>query len=63
VSTNLSAAGIGTIEDFDACTYTDEEQFFCYRRMTHRGEAEYGRHVDAIVLERGAVAMSIPRPS
>jgi hypothetical protein len=46
----LAAAGIGTIEDLDACTYADEAKFFSYRRMTHRGEADYGRHVNAIVL-------------
>ena len=42
---------VGTIEDVDACTYANEEKFFSYRRMTHRGEADYGRHVNAVVLE------------
>lgn len=51
VAARLAAAGVGTIEDVDACTYTDAEKFFSYRRMTHRGEADYGRHVSAIVLE------------
>jgi YfiH family protein len=51
VAARLAAAGVGTIEDVDACTYADEEQFFSYRRMTHRGEADYGRHVNMIVLE------------
>jgi polyphenol oxidase len=51
VAARLAAAGVGTIEDVDACTYADEEQFFSYRRMTHRGEADYGRHVNAIALE------------
>jgi polyphenol oxidase len=51
VAARLAAAGIGTIEDVDACTYADEAQFFSYRRMTHRGEPDYGRHVNAIVLE------------
>ena len=51
VAARLAAAGVGTIEDLDACTYADEEQFFSYRRMTHRGEADYGRHVNAIMLE------------
>ena len=37
-------------EDLDACTYADAEKFFSYRRMTHSGEADYGRHVNAIVL-------------
>src|ERR1700730_14657582 len=51
VVARLAAAGIGTIEDVDACTYADAEKFFSYRRMTHRGDADYGRHVNAIVLE------------
>jgi YfiH family protein len=51
VVARLAAAGVGTIEDVEACTYADDEKFFSYRRMTHRGEADYGRHVNAIVLE------------
>jgi YfiH family protein len=51
VTARLAAAGVGTIEDVDACTYADADKFFSYRRMTHRGEADYGRHVNAIVLE------------
>jgi polyphenol oxidase len=51
VIARVAAARIGTIEDVDACTYADAEKFFSYRRMTHRGEADYGRHVNAIVLE------------
>jgi polyphenol oxidase len=50
VTARLAAAGIGAIEDLGACTYADAEKFFSYRRMTHRGEADYGRHVNAIVL-------------
>jgi YfiH family protein len=51
VVARLAAAGIGTIEDIGACTYADADKFFSYRRMTHRGEADYGRHINAIVLE------------
>ena len=50
VMARLAAAGIGTIEDLGACTYADPERFFSYRRMTHRNEADYGRHINAIVL-------------
>src|SRR5258708_24915584 len=50
VVARLAAARIGTIEDVDACTYADVDKFFSYRRMTHRGEADYGRHINAIVL-------------
>lgn len=47
----LSAAGVLLIDDIDLCTYADEDSFFSYRRATHRKEADYGRHVHAIVLE------------
>jgi copper oxidase (laccase) domain-containing protein len=40
----------GVVDDLGACTYADAERFYSYRRMTHRGEADYGRHVNAIVL-------------
>jgi polyphenol oxidase len=51
VVARLAAARVGTIEDVHACTYAESEKFFSYRRMTHRGEADYGRHVNAIALE------------
>jgi polyphenol oxidase len=50
VVARLAAAGIGTIEDIEACTYADADKFFSYRRMTHRHEVDYGRHINAIVL-------------
>lgn len=46
----LSRAGIDTVESVTACTYGAPERFFSYRRTTHRGEADYGRQVSAIVL-------------
>jgi YfiH family protein len=51
VAARLAAAGVGQIEDVGACTYADPERFFSYRRMTHRNEPDYGRHINAIVLE------------
>ena len=36
----------------DRCTYADEELFYSYRRATHRKEADYGRQISAIVLEK-----------
>jgi len=50
VASRLAAASIGAIEDLGACTYADPARFYSYRRMTHRGEADYGRHINAIVL-------------
>jgi YfiH family protein len=46
----LDQAGVGRAENLDLCTYSDEDRFFSYRRMTHRGEADYGRLVAAITL-------------
>jgi YfiH family protein len=46
----LDAAGVKA--DFlDRCTYAEEANFYSYRRATHRGEADYGRQISAIVLE------------
>lgn len=43
--------GAGVIaSDLGLCTYSDEARFFSYRRTTHRGEADFGRHLAAIVL-------------
>jgi YfiH family protein len=47
----LARAGVRRIEDIGRCTYADPETFFSYRRSVHRGEADYGRHVNAIALQ------------
>ena len=46
----LERAGIATIEDLKLCTFAEPERFFSYRRMTKLGEADYGRHINAIAL-------------
>jgi len=46
----LGAAGVDAAH-VDLCTYDDAERFYSYRRATHRGEADYGRLMSAIVLE------------
>lgn len=51
VAHRLRQAGITAIEDLGLCTYADEKRFFSYRRMTHRGEADFGRHLHAIMLK------------
>ncbi len=48
----LARAGITQIEDLALCTYADEKRFFSFRRTTHRNEADYGRHISAIMLEK-----------
>ena len=42
--------GIGNFEDLGLCTYAEPDRFYSYRRMTQRGEADYGRHINAIAL-------------
>jgi len=46
----LAAAGV-TADHVARCTYAEEDAFYSYRRATHRGEADYGRQISAIVLE------------
>src|SRR3984885_6340806 len=46
----LENAGVLMIDDTGIDTYSDE-RFFSYRRSVHRKEADYGRHVHAIVLQ------------
>ncbi len=50
VAERLKRAGVGEVEDLGLCTYADPSRFFSYRRTTHRAEADYGRHVNAIAL-------------
>jgi YfiH family protein len=50
VEGRLAGAGIGDIADLGLCTYPPENGFFSFRRTTHRGEADYGRQISAIVL-------------
>jgi len=47
----LREAGV-IAEALGRCTYAEEDLFYSYRRTTHRKEADYGRQVSAIVLER-----------
>jgi polyphenol oxidase len=56
ICARLSRAGIRQVDDLAFCTYADGAQFFSFRRATHLGESDYGRHVSAIALEGPAVA-------
>jgi YfiH family protein len=51
IAAELQKAGVTNIENLKRDTYAEEGLFFSYRRMTHRKEADYGRHLHAIVLE------------
>jgi YfiH family protein len=50
VGARLARAGVRHVEDLGLCTYADPARFFSFRRTTHRAEADYGRHVNAIAL-------------
>lgn len=50
VAARLTRAGVPRVEDLGVCTYAEPGRFFSFRRTTHRGEPDYGRHVNAIVL-------------
>jgi polyphenol oxidase len=46
----LKRAGV-TVDHVARCTYAEDQDFFSYRRTTHRQEPDYGRQLSAIVLE------------
>jgi YfiH family protein len=46
----LAAAGVAKVARMGLCTYPPENGFFSFRRTTHRGEADYGREISAIVI-------------
>ena len=50
IRSRLERAEIARVEDLGLCTYADPARFFSYRRTTHRGEPDYGRHMNAIAL-------------
>jgi hypothetical protein len=50
IASRLRHAHVEQIEDLGHCTYADPSQFYSYRRATHRAEADYGRHINAIAL-------------
>jgi polyphenol oxidase len=52
VADRLAEAGIGAIEPLSTCTYPVENGYFSFRRTTHRGEADYGREISAILISK-----------
>ncbi|HYC17154.1 MAG TPA: peptidoglycan editing factor PgeF [Pseudolabrys sp.] len=50
IAERVRRAGIAQFEDLGLCTYAEPERFYSYRRTTLRGEADYGRHINAIAL-------------
>jgi len=50
IAQRVERAGLKQLEDLGLCTYEEPERFYSYRRSTHRDEHDYGRHINAIVL-------------
>ncbi len=50
VTARLHEAAVTRIDTLDMCSYESEDEFYSYRRATHRGEEDYGRNLSAIVL-------------
>lgn len=50
VAGRLRHAGVTDITPLRACTYAREQDFFSFRRTTHRGEKDYGREISTILL-------------
>lgn len=47
---HLKGAGLSKISALSLDTYSNGKEFFSFRRTTHRGEADYGRQISAIVM-------------
>ncbi len=47
----LKSAGVHSVTVINKDTYTNEAEFYSYRRTTHRGESDYGRQISAIMLK------------
>jgi YfiH family protein len=60
VAKQLRGAGLRTITPLAMDTYSNEPQFFSYRRTTHRGELDYGRQISCIMLRDRRAAPTIP---
>jgi YfiH family protein len=50
VNRQLHAAGLQDIRQIAMDTYSNEAHFFSFRRTTHRGELDYGRHISCIMI-------------
>jgi YfiH family protein len=50
IARRVAQAGIAQFEDLGLCTYEEPDRFYSYRRSTHKGEPDYGRHINAIAL-------------
>lgn len=52
-ASRLARAGVGQVDLMDRDTYSAEDEFYSYRRATHRGEDDYGRQISVIMIQSG----------
>lgn len=52
VKFRLNRAGVQDVVSEGQDTYKDEENYFSFRRSTHRHEKEYGRQISAICIRK-----------
>ncbi len=52
VRNRLAKMQLDCINLLENDTYVEEDNFFSYRRATHRGEPDYGRQISAIMLKK-----------
>jgi polyphenol oxidase len=50
VAHRLNRASVAPVEVLGRCTYEEQENFYSWRRTTHRKERDYGRQLSAILL-------------
>ena len=49
-ASNLRKIGVENVHIIGVDTYSNEDDFFSYRRKTHRGEPDYGRQISVIKI-------------
>lgn len=50
IRASLRQSGVTSVEDLAIDTYSNEAEYFSYRRTTHRSEPDYGRQISAIMI-------------
>ena len=50
IASRLARCGVGQVTITGQDTFAEEENFFSYRRTTHRREPDYGRQISAIAI-------------
>lgn len=51
ICARLAQMGLASAEDLAIDTYSNEQDYFSYRRTTHQSEPDYGRQISCIMLK------------